>query len=63
MYTLMVERLGTTIVEKWKLMVNRIRWTKLRRLLGGDLGVANVYAPNNLKDHCCLWDEMVKCLP
>jgi len=59
----MAERLGTTIVEEWKLMVNRIHWTRLRRLLGGDLGVANVYAPNNPKDHCCLWDEMVKCLP
>ncbi len=60
---LMAERLGTTIVEEWKLMVNRIHWTRLRRLLGGDLGVANVYAPNNPKDRYCLWDEMVKCLP
>ncbi len=63
MYTLMAEKLGTTIVEELKLMVNSIHWTRLRVLLGGDLGVANVYAPNNPRDHCCLWDEMAKCLP
>jgi hypothetical protein len=35
----------------------------LKGLSRGDLGVANIYAPNNAREQCFLWVEMVQNLP
>jgi hypothetical protein len=35
----------------------------LKGLSRGDLGVANIYAPNNARERCFLWVEMVQKLP
>jgi hypothetical protein len=41
-------------------MENKVQWVILKRLLGGgDLGVANIYAPNTPKEWCFLWAEMI----
>ncbi len=40
-------------------MENKVLWVTLRELLGGDIGVANIYAPNIPKEWCFLWAEMV----
>jgi hypothetical protein len=45
--------------ENGILMENKVRWVKLKRLLGGDLGMANIYAPNSPKKWCFLWVEMI----
>ncbi len=44
---------------KWDLMENKVQWVILKRLLGGDLGVANIYAPNTPKEWCFFWAEMI----
>jgi hypothetical protein len=31
-------------------MENKVLWVTLRELLGGDIGVANIYAPNIPKE-------------
>jgi hypothetical protein len=40
-------------------MENKVQWVILKRLLGGDLGVANIYAPNTPKEWCFFWAEMI----
>ncbi len=35
-----------TMGENGTLMENKVLWVILKGLLGGDLGVANIYAPN-----------------
>jgi hypothetical protein len=47
------------VEENGTLMENRVWWVILKRLLGGDLGVANIYAPNIPRKGCFLWAEMI----
>lgn len=61
--TLIAERLVIIVGENGILMENRMQWVILKRLLGGDLGVANIYAPNIPKEWCFLWAKMIQKLP
>jgi len=45
------------------LMENKVQWVRLKRLQGGDLGVANIYAPNSPKKWCFLWAKIIQKLP
>jgi hypothetical protein len=47
-------------MESGTLMENKVQWIILKGLLGGDLGVANIYALNNARKWCFLWAEMVQ---
>ncbi len=49
--------------ENGALMENRVQWVILKGLVGGDLGDANIYAPNTLRKQCFLWVEMIQKLP
>ncbi len=51
------------VVESGTLMENRVQWIILKGLPRGDLVVANIYAPNNAREWCFLWAEMVQKLP
>jgi exonuclease III len=42
---------------------NRVQWLILEGLAGGDVGIANVYAPNNPVDRRDLWLHMIQDLP
>ncbi len=57
--TLIAERLVAVVGENGTLMENRVQWVILKRLLGGDLGVTNIYAPNIPKEWCFLWVQMI----
>jgi hypothetical protein len=35
----------------------------LQGLPGGDLGICNIYAPNNPCEHCQLWEALIEVLP
>ncbi len=48
------------VMESGTLMENKVQWIILKGLLGGDLGVANIYALNNVRRWCFLWAEMVQ---
>jgi hypothetical protein len=43
--------------------VNHAQWIAFRGLPGGDLAVANIYAPNNSQDQTILWLELAQSLP
>lgn len=45
------------------LLENRAQWFILHGLPGGDLGVANIYAPNDSPSRCVLWETMARELP
>jgi hypothetical protein len=57
------KKLATIVGKNGTLMENTVQWVILKGLLGGDLGVANIYAPNILRDRCFLWAEMIQKLP
>jgi hypothetical protein len=44
-------------------MENTVWWVILKGLLGCDLGVANIYAPNIVREQCFLWAEMIQKFP
>jgi hypothetical protein len=53
-------------VPKWENIVveyktiggNQVHMLKLNGLPCGNLGIFNIYAPNNPIDHCNLWEMM-----
>lgn len=61
----------TLINPKWashigatgSLMENRLHWVILKGLPGGDVGIANIYAPNESSARCQLWEKMEQELP
>jgi hypothetical protein len=57
--TLIVEKLATIVGEIGTFMENTMRWVILKGLLGGDLSVANIYAPNIPRKWCFLSAEMI----
>jgi hypothetical protein len=57
--TLIAKRLVAIVGENGTLMENRVQWVILKRLLGGDLVVANIYAPNIPKEWCFLWAKII----
>jgi hypothetical protein len=57
---LVLERLVVVVVESGTLMENKVQWIILKGLLGGDLGAANIYAPNNVREWCFRWAEMIQ---
>ena len=42
---------------------NLAQWIVLKDLPGGDMAIANIYAPNAAHDRMTFWQEMVWCLP
>jgi endonuclease/exonuclease/phosphatase family metal-dependent hydrolase len=44
-------------------MLNRAHWIMLQELPGGDLGICNIYAPNNPQERCQLWEALIQELP
>lgn len=56
---LIMDRLVVVVGENGILMENRVWWVILKRQLGGDVGVANIYAPNIPKEWCFLWAKMI----
>jgi len=52
--------------NKWRLFIknfgffqnNIMVWVRLKNLPKGDIGLTNVYAPNNPWEHHTLWKEM-----
>ncbi len=51
------------IVVKGSIAENRILWVQFDGILGGKLGVGNIYAPNEPRDRCRLWEDMLVQLP
>lgn len=47
------------VVEAENLLGNRFQWIRLRALTEGDVGIANVYAPNSPMECYYLWATMV----
>jgi hypothetical protein len=44
-------------------MENMVQWVIFKGLPCGDLGMANIFAPNTPKEWCFLWVEMIQKLP
>ncbi len=44
-------------------MTNCFHWIRINRLKGGDLTLANIYAPNDMAKICMFWVLMIKELP
>ncbi len=44
-------------------MTNCFHWIRINRLRGGDLTLANIYAPNDMAQRCMFWVLMIKELP
>jgi hypothetical protein len=42
---------------------NKVLWIQFEGILGGRLGVATIYAPNDSHDWCKVWEEMLAKLP
>jgi exonuclease III len=62
-YILVSEKMCTKVVEDGQLGDNQVQWIRLHGLPSSDLGIANVYTPNDPKDQCFLWVEMIRNLP
>jgi hypothetical protein len=51
------------IVVKGSIAKNRILWVQFDGIPRGKLGVGNIYAPNEFRDRCRLWEDMLVQLP
>lgn len=56
-------RLAANVGQSGTIMDNRVHWFILKGIAGGDIGIANVYAHNNVSDRCLLWERMILELP
>lgn len=61
--TLLHGNLAARVSEHGSILQNRAFWLRLTGLPGGDLGVLNLYAPNNTRDRVVLWQELTTRLP
>jgi hypothetical protein len=41
----------------------RAQWAQIGGLLGGELGILNVYAANSIQERCALWEKLLEVLP
>lgn len=63
--------IATLLAPRWTSLVsatgtihdNRVHWLILSGVPGGDIGIANIYAPNSSLDRCHLWEDMTRELP
>lgn len=61
----------TLVHPRWKrkigasgsLLDNRVHWFVIQGLPGGDIGFANIYALNDSRTRCLLWEALARDLP
>lgn len=61
--TILHSKLAPLVSSHGSLFRNRASWIRLSGLPGGDLGILNVYAPNDPRDRTALWQELMCRLP
>lgn len=61
--TLIHPRWARHIGTSGTVLGNRLHWFILTGLPGGDIGFANIYAPNDSFGQCLLWEAMTHELP
>jgi hypothetical protein len=51
---------GIFFIKNFGFFQNNIMvWVRLKNLPKGDIGLTNVYDPNNPWEHCTLWNKML----
>lgn len=61
--TLLKENLAPLVSNHGTILHNRAFWFRLSGLPGGDVGVLNLYAPNNPRERIAIWQELSTRLP
>ena len=61
--TILHESLAPRVSSHGTILCNRAFWIRLKGLPGGDLGILNLYAPNDSRDRITLWQELSTQLP
>ena len=61
--TLLHEKLAPLVSSYGSILHNRAFWFRLKGLPGGDLGILNIYAPNDSRERTLLWQELSARLP
>lgn len=61
--TILHEKLAPSVSGHGTILQNRAFWFKLKGLPGGDLGIVNLYAPNDSRERTLLWQELSATLP
>lgn len=56
-------KLAPLVTTQGTILGNRAFWIHLRGLPGGDLGILNIYAPNDSRARTALWQELSLRLP
>lgn len=56
-------KLAALVIDAGSVLVNRAQWVILRGIPGGDLGIINIYAPNDIVERCQLWETLIQELP
>ena len=57
------EKLAPLVSGHGSILNNRAFWFRLKWLPGGDLGILNLYAPNDTRERTLLWQELSDRLP
>ena len=61
--TIFHENLAPLVSDSGSFLRNRAFWVRLKGLPGGDLGILNLYAPNDSQGRIALWHELLEILP
>lgn len=61
--TLVGPKYAHMITSSGSILENRAHWIILDGLPGGQVGIVNIYAPNDSFSRCNLWDAMIRELP
>lgn len=61
--TLLAPKWVSMITQQGSIMNNRVHWFILGGLPGGEVGFANIYAPNSAHERCVLWELLIATLP
>lgn len=61
--TIVHNKLAPSVSSHGSIFRNRAFWIRLSGLSGGDLGILNVYAPNDPRIRTALWQELASKLP
>jgi len=56
-------QLANIVSQYGTIMENHAQWVILQGVLGGDLGILNVYAPNDSQGRYQLWKSLIRKLP
>lgn len=61
--TILKGNLALRVSSQGTILRNRAFWIRLSGLPGGDLGILNIYAPNDPRERTTLWQELTTSLP